>query len=322
MILITGGLGFIGLHTARALLEVGETCLLTQHRVTRIPEILKKEIGSRLFVEQLDMTDTRAFLKLGETYPITGIIHLAVSLTMVPGGRVLDFFKDIQANLSGLANVLEAAQAWRVRRVLAASSLNVYNDVDVVPWREDQPLFLTAPDPAAAFKKSDEIVADYLARQAGIECILMRFGGIYGPLSPWPSLPNVLVQAAVKGTPPALANWPEGVHAEDGSDLCYVKDAARAIALLQVTGTLHHHVYNLSAGKPTLNRDIVTAIKSVIPGAQIALSSDGNGTKPREIPYQDITRLSQDTGFKPELTTQQAIADFIAWLQADYNLTR
>ncbi len=124
MILITGGLGFIGLHTARA---------LTQHHVTRIPEALQEEIGSRLFIEQLDVTDANAFLKLGEKYPITRILHLAVSWTRNPGTHALELFEDIQANMIGLVNALEAAQAWKVKRILVASTLNVYGDERTLP---------------------------------------------------------------------------------------------------------------------------------------------------------------------------------------------
>lgn len=319
MILITGGLGFIGLHTARALLARGETCVLTQHRMTRIPEILKEEIGSRLFIEQLDVTDSNAFLKLGENYPITGIIHLAVSWTRTPGPRVVELFEDIQANMIGLVNALEAAQAWKVKRILMASTLSVYGDESAVPWREDQPLSLTAPEFVSAIKKCNEIVADYLARQTGIECILLRFGGIYGPLSPWNSPPNVLVHAAVTGTKPDLANVLGGVRAQEGSDLCYVKDAAHAVALLQMTETPHHRVYNIATGRPTTNQDLVAAIKEVIPEFVIELPSEDKGAEPAAIPYQDITRLVQDTGYQPQYTTKQAIADYIAWLQAGNN---
>ncbi len=319
MILITGGLGFIGLHTARALLAVGETCVLTQHHVKRIPDILKEEIGSRLFIEQLDVTDANAFLKLGENYPITGIIHLAVSWTRTPGSRVLELFEDIQANMIGLVNALEAARVWNVKRILVASTLNVYGDQSALPWREDQPLSLTAPDFVSAIKKPNEIVADYLARQTGIECIQMRFGGIYGPLNPWNATPNVLVQAAVTGATSDLAHVLGGIRAQEGSDLCYVKDAAHAVALLQVAETLHHRVYNIATGRPTTNQDIVTAIKELIPEAVIELPSEDEGAEPAAISYQDITRLVQDTGYQPQYTTKQAIADYIAWLQANNN---
>lgn len=315
MILITGGLGFIGLHTARALLAMDETCVLTQHHVTRIPEVLKEKMGSRLFIEQLDVTDANAFLKLGKKYPITRIIHLAVSWTRNPGTHALELFEDIRANMIGLVNAFEAAQAWQVKRILVASTLNVYGDERTLPWREDQPLSLTAPDFVSAIKKPNEIVADYLARQTGIECIQMRFGSIYGPLNPWNATPNVLVQAAVTGATSDLANVPGGIRAGEGSDLCYVKDAAHAVALLQGAETLHHRVYNIATGRPTTNQDIVTAIKELIPEVVIELPSENEGTEPAAIPYQDITRLVQDTGYQPKYTTKQAIADYITWLQ-------
>jgi UDP-glucose 4-epimerase len=144
----------------------------------------------------------------------------------------------------------------------------------------------------------------------------MRFGEIYGPRSPWNSLPNVLVHAAVRGTQPDLANVLGGVRALEGSDRCYVKDAAQAIALLQRAETLPHRVYNIASGRPTTNQDIVTAIKEVIPEAQIELPSEGERTDAGIPAYQDITRLVQDTGYRPRFTTTQAISDYIAVLRA------
>ena len=121
------------------------------------------------------------------------------------------------------------------------------------------------------------------------------------------------------GTKPDLANVLGGIRAQEGSDLCYVKDAAHAVALLQVAETLHHRVYNIATGRPTTNQELVAAIKEVIPEAVIELPSEDKGAEPRATPYQDITRLVQDTGYQPRYTTKQAIADYIAWLQAGNN---
>lgn len=317
MILITGGLGFIGLNTARALLDLGETCVLTQHRSAHLPENLKDEMGSRLFIESLDMMDLNALLKLGEKYPLTGIIHLAAQWTRNPGTRALTLFEDIRVNLATLANALQAAQEWRVKRISVASTIGVYIGATQVPWREDQPLLLAAPFAIPAFKKCGEIVANYLAAQTGIECIAMRFGGIYGPLSKSRALlPALLVHAASEGTTPNLAHVLGGASAQGGSDMCYVKDAARAIALLQMTETLHHQVYNVASGRLTKNQDIVDAIKKLIPAFQIELPSQDSRTDPDALPYQDITWLAQDTGYQPHYTTEQAIADYIGWLRA------
>lgn len=75
MILITGGLGSIGSHTARALLDLGETVVVTAHRSTDVPEFLADEV----IVEPLDTTDEAAFHALGARHDITGIVHLAAA---------------------------------------------------------------------------------------------------------------------------------------------------------------------------------------------------------------------------------------------------
>ena len=82
MILITGGLGFVGAHTARAFLDLGESRVPTQRRAGPPPEFLAEEVGTRAFVERLDCADRAAFLELGQRCEITGIVHLAAA-----GGR-------------------------------------------------------------------------------------------------------------------------------------------------------------------------------------------------------------------------------------------
>ena len=64
VILITGGLGSIGSHTARALLDLGESVVLTAHRSTQLPEHLADEPAGRVVVEPLDTTDEAAFLDI------------------------------------------------------------------------------------------------------------------------------------------------------------------------------------------------------------------------------------------------------------------
>jgi UDP-glucose 4-epimerase len=75
VILITGGFGFIGAHTARALLDLGECCLLTRYRTSRAPDFFADQIGKRIIVEDVDYTNRVALLALGERHEITSIIH-------------------------------------------------------------------------------------------------------------------------------------------------------------------------------------------------------------------------------------------------------
>ncbi len=311
MILVTGGLGFLGLNVARALLDNSEPCVLTQYRTEHQPDSIKNEIGSRVFIEPVDVTNTAAFIGLGKKYKIEGIVHLAASLSRGAVGP----FENIRTNMTGLANALQAAQEWKVKRISVASTLGVYSGVTKLPWREDQPLAFTASFQLEALKKAGEIFTSYIANYAKLDCISMRLPGLYGPLyDPTRGvLAGRLVHAAVKGTRPSLDNVLGSIYAEEGYDLCYVKDAARAIALLQMADELRHQTYNVASGRPTTNQQIVEAIKKVIPEADIELPA---APKPGPVPYQDITWLHEDTGYEPQFSTESGIADYIAWLRA------
>ncbi len=155
----------------------------------------------------------------------------------------------------------------------------------------------------------------FVANYTGLDCISLRIAAMYGPLydPTRSSLAGRLVHAAVNGSQPNLDTWFGSNYAEDGADMCYVKDGARAIALLMVADKLHYQTYNVATGRPTTIQQIVDAIKKVIPEVNFELPSLPN---PVPVPYQDITRLRQDTGFEPQFTTESGIADYIAWLRA------
>jgi nucleoside-diphosphate-sugar epimerase len=104
VILITGGLSSIGSHTARALLDLGESVVLTAHRSTQRPEFLADESGGRVVVEPLDTADEASFLDIGKRHEITAIVHLAVARYDLP-----DPVEYLRASTLGLLNALEAA---------------------------------------------------------------------------------------------------------------------------------------------------------------------------------------------------------------------
>ena len=115
MILVTGGLGMIGAHTAGALADRGEEVVVTAHRSMQVPSFL---VG-RVTVETLDLTDREAILTLADRYEIRDIVHLA---GRIPGANPVEFFR---RDLSALLNVLEAARAWGDEE-LAPFGLSVY----------------------------------------------------------------------------------------------------------------------------------------------------------------------------------------------------
>ncbi|MFG2004959.1 NAD-dependent epimerase/dehydratase family protein [Spirillospora sp. NPDC048911] len=309
MILITGGLGSIGSHTARALLDLGESVVLTAHRSTRPPEYLTGEPAGRVVVEPLDTMDEAAFLDLGTRYEITGIVHLAAARYDLP-----DPVEYLRADTRGLLNALKAATEWGVRRFSVASSIAVYMGVDEVPLREEMPLPAVAAHQIPVFKKTAELFAALTGDSAGFETVNLRIGTVYGPLgvpdNPFTPVPR-LVSAAVRGEDPDLA---APAYAEDGTDLCYVKDCGRAIARLMLAERLNHTTYNVSSGRLVRYGEVAAAINAAAPGANLKLPEGRNPDRPPDT-YLDITRLQADTGFEPEYDVERAVPDYVDWLR-------
>ena len=124
------------------------------------------------------------------------------------------------------------------------------------------------------------------------------------------------VHAAVKGEAMTFSPPLSPPYAEDGVDLCYVKDCGRAIALLQTAEKLHHHTFNVGLGRAIKNREFVAAIKRIIPDATIELPEGFAPNGPGREVTLDITRLQDDTGYEPAYDVERGVAEYIAWLRS------
>jgi nucleoside-diphosphate-sugar epimerase len=300
MILVTGGLGMIGAHTAGALVELGHEVVVTGHRRSEVPSFL----AGRVTVEALDVTDRDAFLALLDRHDIGDIVHLAGS---IPGDDPVAFFR---TETTGLLNALDAARSGGVRRFAVASSLGVYAGRTEIPWQEELALpSVELPHLIVAFKKAVEPLTTHTLMGSGIQPVVLRIGTIWGPLvdpeSPFFPIPSY-VSAVLRG------ERPRPVHADDGFDCCYAPDAGRAIALLMTTETLRHDTYNVSSGRLATNGAFAEALQAIIAGLQLDILPGRRGG-PGVDPYLDTTRLTRETGFAPAFDVAAAVADYVAW---------
>jgi nucleoside-diphosphate-sugar epimerase len=300
MMLVTGGLGMIGAHTARALIDLGHEVVVTAHRRAEVPSFLT----GRVTVECLDVTDRDAFLALGGRHDISGIVHLAGS---IPGEDPICFFR---TDTTGLLNALDAARTWAVRRFAVASSLGVYIGRIEIPWHEELALpTAQLPHLIIAFKKAVEPLTTHSLQGSGVQPLVLRIGSTWGPLmdpeSPFNAIPPY-ISAVLRG------DQPGPLHADDGGDWCYAPDAGRAIAMLMTVQTLRHDTYNVSSGRSYTNRELADALQTITPRLRLDLLP-GRQNGPGDDPYLDITRLAQDTGFTPAFDLASAVADYVAW---------
>jgi UDP-glucose 4-epimerase len=312
MILITGGLGFIGLHTARRFLDAGEQVVLTQYKVRREPDFLKGEIGKRAFIETLDVTAAHDVIDVARRHKVTGIVHLAV-----PALGALSAAEDCRVNTMGFLNILEAARLCHVRRVSWGSSVAVYASLPEGPFREDALLPVHSGNATETFKKALEILGMHYASRTNLEVIALRIGSPFGPLYHTLAAPTSRIcHAAAKGVPTDFTGARRGApYDQDDTGAFYVKDCAAAIQQVQMAEKLSHRIYNVGSDSPMTYADFVKAVKSVVPNAQVNLQP-GRSPRHRANAYMDISRIKEELGYRPEYDLDRAVKEYIDWLRS------
>jgi UDP-glucose 4-epimerase len=307
-VLITGGMGFIGLHTAKAFVDAGEEVVITYYQTWREPSFIKDEYGKSVIVEKVDVSEPSVIEEIAKKHKVEHIVHLAV-----PGVAALNPYDDYRVNMNGLIGVLEAARNAEVKRLSLASSIATYHSLPQGPYHESDRLPMGSGNPTEAFKKAWEILAFHYSNRTSLEVVAMRIGGIWGPLyHSMMNLPSRLAHAAVKGTEP---DYSRGVpFAEDTGDVCYVKDCAQGIALVQMKENLEHRTYNISSGVAVSNQRLVDAVKAVKPEANLPLQ-EGRSPAYKQDNYLDMSRAHEELGFENAYSPEEAMADYIAWLE-------
>jgi UDP-glucose 4-epimerase len=310
MILVVGGLnGFIGSNTTEALVDLGKDCVVTRHENTEIPRFLQKHIDHhRVIVEPADSTSIADLRKIGQKHKVDSIVNVAGGFASGEGP-----LRGLRGYFDMLDATFRVAQDWKVKRVTFSSTGGMYLGLQGMV-NEEAPISLPSMFPILAYQKVVEVAAEQFAKKARISTICARLMGMYGPFDGNQlGLEARLVHAAVSGKPPNLEDVFFG-NAEDTGDLCYIKDLARAIALVHTAEKLQYDVYNIGSGKLTPNKEVVEAVKRVVPNFKVDLPPGHFPFPP--LPLMETKRLQQDTGFTPKFNTESAIRHYVDWLKA------
>jgi nucleoside-diphosphate-sugar epimerase len=310
--LLIGGMGFIGLHTARSFLDAGQDVVVTYHQNRREPDFLIPDLGGRARVEQLDVVDEQRVTDMISQHQPEGVVYLAVPA--LAGVSPADEFR---TNTTGYLNVLEACRAAGVRRLSVTSSLAVYNSVKERPWHEDMTFPVTSNNPTEAYKKGLEILGLFFGQRTGLDVVMLRVAGIFGPMyHSMANLPSRLAHAAAHGRAPDFTGMRYGPpKASDGSDACYVKDVAEGIRMVHMAPSLQHHVYNVGNGRSTRNSELVEAIREVVPEFEVELPPGGDA----EGRYMDLSRTTGEVGYRPKIGVERGLVDYVEWLKTHPN---
>ncbi len=178
--LVTGGAGFIGSNLTDALLARGDEVIVVDDLSTGRRENIEQALANGATLLEADIRDRAAIEEIAGRERPEVIFHLAAQIDVRKS--VADPAFDAAINVGGTANVLEAARAAEVRRVVFSSTGGaIYGEGDgqELPLREDAPL---APEaPYGQSKLAGEGYLSLYERLYGLSSVPLRLGNVYGP---------------------------------------------------------------------------------------------------------------------------------------------
>ena len=302
---ITGGAGFIGSALARA-------CLTDDgHQVVVIDNLLSghernlEEVRHAIQFSRLDIRDYDAIAPAIQG--ADAVFHLA-AIPSVPRS-ISDPVPSHEVNIDGTFQVLRAAAAGGVRRVVYAASSSAYGDTEVLPKSED--MVPRPKSPYAAQKLMGEYYASVFASCFALETVSLRFFNVYGPRqdpsSPYSGVLSLFMRALIERRAPTIHG-----DGEQSRDFTYVDDVVALTRKAAAAPGVSGNVYNAGNGnRYTLNHvwDELQKIEgvSIPPVYSAARAGDVRDSQ------ADTTAAMRDLGHAPAFSLQEGLRRTLEW---------
>ncbi|GIL02835.1 MAG: NAD-dependent epimerase [Alphaproteobacteria bacterium] len=321
--LITGAAGFIGFHTARALLARGEPVIGLDNLNDYYSPALKRARLERLATErgftfvEADIAEMDQLTAAVAGRRIVRIVHLAAQAGV---RHSLDNpHAYVRSNLVGHANMLELARyADALEHMCYASSSSVYGGRTDLPFREtdrvDAPVSLYA-----ATKRADELMSHTYSHLYRIPQTGLRFFTVYGPwgrpdMAYWTFTEKILAGEQIQ-----VFNRGDMLR-----DFTYVDDIVEGVVRIVTTGHVRplevpHALYNIGNNRPERLNDFIAILERLTGRRAVRQELP---MQPGDVPatYADITAIRADYGFEPTTDLDTGLARFVAWFRQHFNV--
>lgn len=311
--LITGGLGFIGSHLARRLVDMGEEVVLFD--ITNKTGLIE-DLRHKVKIVRGDLGDRIEVLNAVKNFGIDSIYHTAALLSASAEASPLTAYN---VNANGTIHILEAARHTGVDTVIFLSSISTYGPG--VPDRVNDDTIQRPTTMYGVTKVFGERLGEYYRTRFGVNFRGVRLPSIIGPgrggggASAYSSL---IVQEPAAGRPYTVF-----VDEEARIPLLYIEDAVQSMISLEQAreGDLKRRVYNIEGFSPSA-RQLAAAVKSFLPLARIGFFPDPEmvsivNSWPREL---DGSNARRDWGWSTRYSLDEAVEHFIEEFQAKRSL--
>jgi UDP-glucuronate 4-epimerase len=324
-VLVTGAAGFIGMHTARALLDAGADVVGVDNFEPYYDVALKQARVATLrddahfrFIE-VDLADAAATAELFGKVAPRDVVHLAAQAGVRHSLIAPDAY--LRNNVTAFGHVLEGCRHGGVEHLVYASSSSVYGANHTLPFSEDQPV----DHPVslyAATKAANELMAHSYSHLFRLPATGLRFFTVYGPWGRPDQAAMIFTRAILAGAPIAVFN-----HGRMRRDFTYVDDIVEGILRTLARrppddpqSGAPHAVYNIGHHEAVELEHFIATLERLLGRSAIR---DHRDMQPGDVPatYASIDRLHAATGFAPRTSLEEGLARFVAWYR-DYYGTR
>lgn len=304
--LVTGGCGFIGSHLVEALAGEGHIVRVLDDLSSGYTRNLA-HIRGRVEIVVGDVRDAAQVAAAMEG--ISYVFHEAALVSVFDSVNRPRDNHDI--NLTGTLNVLEAARAGGVRRIVMASSAAVYGNNPELPKREDM-----RPEPESPYAIG-KIGGEYMFRVFhglyGLETVALRYFNVYGPRQDPSSMYSGVISKfssvlAAGGTPRIFGDGGQT------RDFVFVKDVVQANLLAMRTPAAAGGVFNIGTGRQTSLLDLLATLQSIAGRSGAPEFAEARAGDIRDS-VADISRAREVLGYEPRATLREGLAELWASLE-------
>lgn len=338
-VLVTGAAGFIGFHTAAALIARGDQVVgfdvvndyydpaLKEARLRELAILSDRGPGQFSFV-RADLADAAHVEACFADHRFDRVIHLAAQAGVrysLENPRAY-----VASNVLGFTNILEACRAHNTAHLTYASTSSVYGGNTHMPFSEshgvDHPLQFYA-----ATKRANELMAHAYSHLFGLPTTGLRFFTVYGPWGRPDMSPYLFTQAILAGEPIKLFN-----HGQHSRDFTYVDDIVEGVIRVSdqiaqpdpdwnsatpdpASSSAPFRLYNIGNSQPVILSDYIAAIERAVGKKAVV---ELLPLQPGDVPdtAADVTALVNAIGYKPNTPIQDGVDAFVAWYRNYHGL--
>jgi len=331
-ILVTGGLGFIGSHTAVALHEAGFAPVLVDNLSNSRLEVLDgiaSITGQKFPFIEGDLRDAGVVRALFDAHPdIAGVIHFAAFKAVGESvEKPLDYYEN---NLITLIHILRELQNRGKGNLVFSSSCTVYGQADTLPVRENAPV-KPAESPYGNTKQIGEEIIRDTVQATGMDVISLRY---FNPIGAHPTaaigelplgVPQNLVPfitQSVAGLRGELSVFGNDYPTRDGTairDYIHVMDLAEAhVAALhrmlhpQTDRPDSYEVFNIGTGKGSTVLEVIRTFE-VATGLKVPHQMADRRPGDVTAAWAETSRAESVLGWKAQRSLAEALLDAWNW---------